>query len=72
MNIIRVIGVLLILAGAAGLAYGQFSYTKETHETQIGPLQFEVKDKETVNVPAWAGLAAVGLGVILLVVRTRQ
>ena len=72
MNIVRVIGIVLIIAGAAGLAYGQFSYTKETHKTDLGPIQFEVKDKETINVPAWAGLGAVGLGVILLVVRTRE
>ena len=72
MNIIRVIGVLLIIAGAVGLAYGQFSYTKETHKTDLGPIQFEVKDKETVNVPTWAGLGAVGVGVILLVIRVKQ
>jgi len=72
MNIIRVIGVLLIVAGAAGLAYGQFSYTKETHKADLGPIQLEVKDRETVNVPTWAGLGAVGLGTILLVVRIKS
>ena len=71
MNITRIIGILLIVAGAAGLAYGQFSYTKETHKADIGPIQFEVKDKETVNIPIWAGLGAVGIGVVLLVIRTR-
>ncbi len=72
MNIIRIIGVLLIVAGAVGLAYGQFSYTEETHKTDLGPIQFEVKDKETVNVPTWAGLGAVGLGVVLLVIRVKK
>ncbi len=71
MNITRIVGILLIVAGAAGLAYGQFSYTKETHEADLGPIQFEVKDKETVNIPTWAGLGAVGIGVILLVIRTK-
>lgn len=72
MNLVRIIGVLLIVAGAVGLAYGQFSYTKESHEADLGPIQFEVKDKETVSVPTWAGLGAVGLGVILLVIRVKQ
>lgn len=72
MNIARIIGVLLIAGGALGLAYGQFSYTRETHQADFGPIQFEVKDKETVNVPTWAGLAAVGLGVILLVLPGRK
>jgi len=71
MNITRIIGILLIVAGAAGLAYGQFSYTKETHKADLGPIQFEVKDKETVNIPVWAGLGAVGIGVVLLVIRTK-
>lgn len=71
MKIVRIIGILLIAAGAAGLAYGQFSYTQETHKADLGPLQFEVKNKETVNIPIWAGLGAVASGMVLLVVRTR-
>ncbi|MEX0952040.1 MAG: hypothetical protein WDZ86_07130 [Gammaproteobacteria bacterium] len=72
MNMLKVIGVVLIVAGAAGLAYGQFSYTRETHDADLGPLQFSVEEKETVNVPKWAGLGAIGLGVVLLVVRIRK
>ncbi len=72
MNIIRVLGVLLIIAGAVGLAYGQFSYTEETHDAEVGPLKFEVSEKETVNIPVWAGIGAIGLGVVLLVVRTKK
>ncbi len=72
MNMLRVIGVLLIIGGAVGLAYGQFSYTEETHNADLGPIEFQIEDKETINVPTWAGLGAVGLGVILLVVRSRK
>jgi len=56
----------LILAGALGLAYGSFSYTKETHETKIGPIELSVKDKQTVNVPVWAGVGAIVIGGVLL------
>ncbi len=72
MNMLRVIGVLLIIGGAVGLAYGQFSYTEETHNADLGPIEFQIEDKETINVPTWAGLGAVGLGVILLVVPGRK
>lgn len=72
MNMLKIIGVVLIVAGAAGLAYGQFSYTRETHEADLGPLQFSIEEKETVNVPKWAGLGAIGLGVVLLVVRVKK
>lgn len=58
---------MLIVAGIAGLLYGKFSYTKETHDVKLGPLEMSVAEKQTVNVPAWAGLGAIlGGGVLLL------
>ena len=66
MNPIRLIGVMLIVAGVLGLAYGGFTYTKSTHDTKIGPIELSVKNKETVNVPVWAGVGAIVLGGILL------
>jgi TRAP-type C4-dicarboxylate transport system permease small subunit len=67
MNAIKMVGVALIIAGVLGLAYGSFSYTKETHEAKIGPLKLSVAEKETVNVPVWAGLAGIALGGFLFV-----
>jgi len=66
MNGIRVVALILIIAGALGLAYGSFSYTKENHETRIGPVELSVKEKQTVNVPVWAGIGAIVLGGVLL------
>ena len=66
MNQIRVMAILLIALGVAGLAYGGFTYTKDTHETQIGPIELTVKDQRTVNVPIWAGIGAIVIGVGLL------
>jgi len=67
MNAIKIAGIVLIAAGILGLVYGGFSYTKETHEAKIGPLELSVKDKETVNVPVWAGVGAIVVGGLLLV-----
>jgi hypothetical protein len=64
--------VVLIVAGVLGLAYGSFSFTKETHEAKIGPLELQVKEKETVNIPAWAGVGAVVIGAVLLLVPLRR
>lgn len=61
-------GLALIVAGALALVYGSFTYTKETHEAKLGPLELSVKDKETVNIPVWAGVGAIVLGGIFLVV----
>jgi hypothetical protein len=68
MSAIKIAAIALIVAGTLGLVYGGFSYTKETHEAKIGSLELSVKDKETVNVPMWAGVGAIVLGGILLVV----
>ena len=57
-----------LVAGVLGLVYGSFSYTKENHEAKIGPITLSVKEKETVNVPMWAGIAAVAAGVVLLLI----
>ena len=67
MNAMKIVGIVLIVAGAAALAYGGFSYTKETHNAEIGPLKLSVKEKEQVNVPQWVGIGAIVVGVVLLV-----
>lgn len=67
MSGIKILGILLIAAGILALVYGGFSYTKETHEAQLGPLEFAVEEKERVNVPVWAGAGAVVVGALLLV-----
>ena len=71
MNPIKILGIALIVAGVLGLVYGSFSYTKETHEAKLGPLEFQVKEKETVNIPQWAGVGAIVVGAALLLVRTK-
>lgn len=71
MSALRVIAVILIVAGIVGLVYGKFTYTKATHETKLGPLELSVKEKQTVNVPMWAGIAAIIAGAALLVVPRR-
>jgi hypothetical protein len=63
------LAIVLIVAGGLGLAYGGFTYTKDTHEARLGPIELTIKDKETVNVPIWAGVGAIVAGVILLFVR---
>ncbi|MEC9314137.1 MAG: hypothetical protein VYB22_04565 [Pseudomonadota bacterium] len=72
MTFTRILGVLLIVAGTAGLIYGDFSFTKETHQAELGPLELELQEKETVQVPTWAGAGAIGVGVILLLVSGRR
>ena len=72
MGAAKVIGVLLIVAGVAGLVYGGFSYTKETHETKLGPFQFSIAEKETVAIPVWISVAAIAAGMVLLVINRKR
>ena len=72
MSPVKIVGIILIVLGVAGLAMGSFSYTKETHEAKVGPLQLSVQEKDSVNVPQWLGIAAIALGVVLLVVPGRK
>lgn len=66
MNSIRILAIVLLVAGTLGLVYGGFSYTKDTTAVKLGPLELSVKEKEQVNIPLWAGIAAVVAGGVLL------
>lgn len=68
MNATKIIGIVLIAGGCLGLAYGGFSYTKETTGVKLGPLELKVQEKERVNVPLFVSGGAIVLGVFLLVV----
>ena len=72
MNVVKMAGIVLMVAGLLGLVYGGFSYTKETHETKLGPIEFAVEDKETVKVPVWVSVSAIAIGSVLLLVGGRK
>lgn len=72
MNTLKLVAVLLIVAGVLGVSYGGFSYTKETHAANIGPLHLQVLEQERVNIPLWAGLGAVAVGLALLLAGSRK
>jgi len=72
MNAVKIAAIVLMVAGVLGLVYGSFSYTKETQEAKLGPIELTVKDKRTVNVPGWAGVAAIVAGGVLLLVGSKK
>jgi hypothetical protein len=72
MSGIRIVALVLIVAGVLGLLYGKFSYTKETHGLKVGSFELSVQDKETINVPVWAGAGAIVDGALLLLVRSKN
>lgn len=72
MNAVKVAGIALVIAGTLGLVYGGFSYTKETHQAKLGPIELSVKEKETVNVPMWVGVGAIVIGGALVVLGSKK
>lgn len=62
----RFFGVVLLVAGILALVYRGFTYTRETSQTEIGPVEIQVHDREWVNIPLWAGIATVVVGASLL------
>jgi hypothetical protein len=72
MDTLRVAALALLVAGVLGLVYGSFTYTKETHDVKVGPLEMSVKDKQSVNIPVWVGVAAIVAGGGLLFTAGRR
>ena len=72
MNAFRIAALALIAAGTLGLAYGSFSYTKQTHDVKMGPIEMSLKERETVNIPVWAGVGAIAIGAALLLFGGRK
>ena len=62
----QLLGAVLLALGILGLAYGGFSYTKDTDTAKLGPIEIQVKEQKRVAVPVWAGAAAAVAGGVLL------
>ena len=72
MNQIKLVAVVLIVTGVLGLTYGGFSYTKDTTVVKVGPLELTAKEKQTINIPLWAGIGATVVGGLLLVISSKK
>jgi hypothetical protein len=72
MDIVKIAGIILIVVGVLSLTYGGFSYTKNTQEAKLGPIEFSVKEKQTINIPIWAGVGAIAVGGVLLISRRKS
>jgi hypothetical protein len=67
MNATKIIGIILLILGSLGLAYGGFSYTKDSTKAKIGPIELRIQENERVEIPLWGSIAALAIGGILLI-----
>lgn len=72
MNSVKIIGIVLIVAGILGVAIGGFSFTQETHKASLGPINLSVAEEKKVNIPLWASIAAIVAGAAVLVAGSKR
>ena len=72
MNVLKIIGIVLLAVGILSLVYKGFTYTSETHDAKLGPIELQVKEKDRVAIPTWAGVVLVVGGAVLLLVPGRR
>jgi hypothetical protein len=68
----RVIGLVLILLGLAGLAFGGFTYARQKETVDLGPIDITATEKKTVPIPPVAGAIAVAAGLVLILSDRRR
>ncbi|MCM2256014.1 MAG: hypothetical protein NDJ94_10120 [Vicinamibacteria bacterium] len=66
MKGIKLLGAVLLGLGLLAVAYGGFSYVKDTDKIDFGPIHIKVQDKERVNIPLWVGVGIAVVGGVLL------
>tara|TARA_R110002167_G_scaffold23832_2_gene84525 strand:+ start:133 stop:351 length:219 start_codon:yes stop_codon:yes gene_type:complete len=72
MPLNKIIALVFIVGGTLGLIYGGFSFTKETHDIDLGVMSVSVDEKEYVSVPLWAGIAGIVIGASMLLLNKRS
>ena len=72
MKSVKIMAIVLIVAGTLVLVYGGFVYTKGTHDANLGPIEVSIPDKERVNIPVWFGVGAIAIGGVLLLLKSKR
>ena len=68
----KIVGVVLIVIGIIGLAYGGISYTKREKVLDIGPIEATTERRETIPLPPVLGGLALAGGIVLLIAGSRR
>jgi len=67
-----VLGIILILIGAAILAYGHFSYRKNETVLEVGPIKATAERTKNVPVSPILGWVLIGVGACVLIFPARS
>jgi hypothetical protein len=72
MNMVKVIALVLIVAGTLGLVFGGISYTKEHQAAKLGPIELSMSQKETIAIPTWLSVGAIVAGAAALLLSNKK
>jgi len=67
----RTVGIILIVLGLVGLAYGGITYTTRQKVLDVGPIHATRDKTHTFPLPPIAGAVALVCGVVLVLARPR-
>ena len=68
----KIVGIILIVLGAVGLAYGGITYTSREKVLDIGPIEATAEREKTIPLPPVLGGLAVAGGIVLLIAGGRR
>lgn len=68
----KTLGIVLIVLGLFGLAWGGFTYTTREKVVDIGPIHATRDETHNVPFPPVAGAVALIGGIVLLVARKKE
>jgi uncharacterized membrane protein YidH (DUF202 family) len=69
---VKLIGIVLVILGVVGLAYGGITWTTKEKVVDMGPLQVTHDKTQSLPLPPIAGGVCLVAGVVLLVAGGRQ
>jgi len=67
-ELMKLIGVVLIVLGVLGLAFGGFNYTTRERVVDLGPLKVDADKEHSLPIAPIAGVAALVGGIALVMV----
>ena len=72
MKVASLVGILLIVVGIIGLAYGGITYTRKEKVVDIGPIQATAEKHERIPLPPIVGGLSLAAGVVLLIAGAKR
>lgn len=72
MRGMKLLGVILLVAGLAGLAWPVISYTKTEKVVDLGPIEVTAEREKRLPVPPIVGGLAAVAGLVIIVTSSRK